>query len=575
MKNIFYGLPAAPGIGIGTLFIYRAQRFPMVSVVVEHATDTEVEWQRFLAAKEQVDAELVALGHAENSLVAEVFTAQRVILQDQTLLQAIHDAIFIEKKSALSATQMVIAELTELFRNLGDEYFAGRSVDILDIGQRLLTHMGAGDSAAEQLQSLPPQTILVAADLTPSELTQLPHVRVLGIALAESTPTAHSAILARTLGIPMVCTLGDDILTLSSSPAILDGEAGELLVVPTAGELTHYQETQQLQAAQHALAVEHAQEAATTRDGTPITVLANINHPDEMTQIAKTGADGVGLLRTEYLFQNRPHPPSLEEQMEIYLALAQQLTGRQLTVRALDAGGDKPMQYLSHPPEENPFLGLRGIRLLLAQPMLLRTQFRALYRVAFQLQGRLEIRFMLPMISCTAEVRKARQLLDEVVAEEAPLNPLQTPIKIGAMIEIPSAALVAHRMATQVDFFSIGTNDLAQYVLATDRTNAGVAGLADPLHPAVLQLIKLTCEAGDAAAIPVSICGELSGDPHTVPLLLGLGLRELSAPLPAVPEVKEAVRTSDLTIGRDLAVQALACAEAADVRQLLITRKLK
>ncbi len=567
MKEIFHGLAAAPGIGIGTLFIYRSQRFNMETVKIEHADDADAEWQHFLVAKAQVDEELAQLGNAENTLIAEVFSAQRVILQDQTLLHAVHEALFTEKQSALSATRSVICEFAELFRNLGDEYFAGRSVDILDIGQRLLANMGEPVTGAQQLQTIPPQSILVATDLIPSELTQLPHAHVLGIALAESTPTAHSAILARTLGIPMVCTLGDAILALPSGPAILDGEVGELLVLPNASELTKYQATSARQAAQQASALAHAQEAATTVDGVAITVLANINNPEEITQLHTVGANGVGLLRTEYFFQNRPTAPTVTEQYETYLALAQQMNGKQLTVRALDAGGDKPMQYLHHPHEENPFLGLRGIRLLLDQPALLRTQFRALYRVAMTMQGHLEVRFMLPMVSAVEEVRAVRRLLNEVVTEES-VAPSVT-VKIGAMIEIPSAALVAQRLATYVDFFSIGTNDLAQYALATDRTNASVAALADPLHPAVLQLIKLTCDAATAAGIPVSICGEISGDPQAVPLLLGLGLTELSAPLPAVPVVKEAVRNCTLAIARQLAIEALQCDDARDVRALL------
>ncbi|MEZ4678948.1 MAG: phosphoenolpyruvate--protein phosphotransferase [Caldilineaceae bacterium] len=585
MKQIFHGLPAAPGIGIGNLFVYRSHRFHMEMGVIDYADNADQEWHQFSAAKARVDAELVQLGNAENTLVAEVFTAQRVILQDQTLLQAVHNAIFTEGQSALSATRNVVCDLAELFRNLGDEYFAGRSVDILDIGQRLLAHMGGPTVGVERLQAIPAQTILIASDLIPSELTQLPLDHVLGIALAESTPTAHSAILARTLGIPMACTLGDAILALPSGPAILDGDTGELLILPSAGELTKYQATQQQQVAKRASALAHAQEAAETTDGHLITILANVNSPEEITQVLTTGAAGVGLLRTEYLFQDRLAPPTFAEQYETYLALAKQLNGHQLTVRALDAGGDKPMKYLHHPLEANPFLGLRGIRLLLDQPELLRTQFRALYHVALSTQGTVEIRFMLPMISAVDEMRAARRLLQAVIEEEvernhgpqrntktdtasASLHVAQT-IKIGAMIEIPSAALIAPRLAKYVDFFSIGTNDLAQYVLATDRTNASVAALADPMHPSVIQLIKLTCDAGLAAAIPVSICGEMSGDPLAVPLLLGLGLTELSAPLPAVPLVKEAVRNCTLAAARVMAMQSLHCADAQDVRALL------
>lgn len=571
MKKIFQGLPAAPGIGIGQIFIYRSHRLQLETALIEYAQDAPSEWQQFLAAKEAVDHELIELGNAQNTLIAEVFSAQRVILQDQTLLQAIHDAVHNDNQSALSATRHVICELAELFRNLGDEYFAGRSIDILDIGQRLLAHMGGPTVGIQQLQGIPPHSILIAIDLSPTELTQLPHNHIQGIALAESTPTAHSAILARTMSIPMACALGDGILTLDEGEAILDGDSGELLIVPSAGERTHYRATQQKQAAERASALEHATESATTQDHVTIHVLANINNPHEIAQLHATGADGVGLLRTEYLFQNRLTAPTVEEQFMVYLELAQQMHGRPLTVRALDAGGDKPMQYLHHHHEENPFLGLRGIRLLLYQPDLLRTQFQALYRVAVAMEHVLEIRFMLPMISALEEIKSARALLKQVIDEESANKP-QLLLKIGAMIEIPSAALIASRLAPYVDFFSIGTNDLAQYTLATDRTNASVAALADPLHPAVLQLIKFTCDAATAAQIPVSICGEISGEPNAVPLLLGLGLTELSAPLPAVPLVKEAVRECTFATTKALAAEALQCDDARAVRALITKR---
>lgn len=564
MTHLFRGLPAAPGVGIGYLYIYRSWHLSTLTVTMAPAADPDQEWQHFWAAQQAVDHELAELIKSDNSLIADVFAAQRVILHDQTLVQAMREAIFQERQTVISATQTVINYLADLFRNLGDDYLAGRATDILDIGQRLLRQMDAPIVDPQPGHQITPGAILVARDLTFSEITQLPFDHIAGIALAESTPTAHSAILARSLGIPLVCTLGEGILLLATNqPAVIDGHEGYLLAAPTAAELATYQAKRQAQADDRALAAVHAHEPAYTCDGFEVPVLANANNSEDIAQAQVYGADGIGLLRTEYLFQSRIDPPTFEEQVDTYRYFMEQMGGRQLTVRALDIGGDKPMPYLLYGHEANPFLGLRGIRLLLAKPALLTTQYRALWQAAVD-SGVGELRFMLPMISTVEEVHTVRTLLAEtVVAEGKPT------IKIGVMIEVPSAALIADRIAPLVDFFSIGTNDLAQYVLATDRTNSSVAALADPLHPAVLRLIQLTCQAGAARGIPVSICGEVGGDPQAVPLLLGLGLNELSVPVLAAPLVKEAVRRATQTACRTLAERALMCADSAAVRALL------
>lgn len=564
MTTLFRGLPAAPGVGIGQLFIYRSWHLSTLTATSGPAADPDHEWQCFQAAQTAVDQELAELIQADNSLIADIFAAQRVILHDQTLVQAMREAIFQERQPLLSATQTVINHLADLFRNLGDDYLAGRAIDILDIGQRLLKQMNAPVIDPQPGRQIPLGAILLARDLTFSEITQLPFAHIAGIALAESTPTAHSAILARSLGIPLVCTLGEGILSLAPDlPAVLDGHEGYLLAAPTAEELTTHQAKRQAEAADRASAEVHAHEPAYTLDGLQVPVLANANNPEDITQAQAHGADGIGLLRTEYLFQNRIDPPTFEEQVDTYRYFVKQMAGRQLTVRALDIGGDKPMPYLLYGHEANPFLGLRGIRLLLAKPELLATQYCALWQAAID-SGVAELRFMLPMISTVEEVRAVRSLLAEAVpADQSPM------IKIGVMIEVPSAALIADHLAPLVDFFSIGTNDLAQYVLATDRTNSSVAALADPLHPAVLRLIQLTCQAGAAHDIPVSICGEIGGDPQAVPLLLGLGLQELSVPVLAAPLVKAAVRRSTQAACRALAEQALACADSNGVRNLL------
>ena len=568
MNTVLVGLPAAPGIGIGQIVIHSSLATETWGEVT--AADPEAEWQRFLTAQRQVDDELARSSGQESPLIAEIFAAHRYILQDATLLEAVHRAID-EGHNAVHATYRAITELADVFRALEDEYFAGRAADILDIGQRLLAHLGAPAQPVE-LATLPPNTVLIAGDLAPSELAQLPADHVVGIVLAFSTPTAHSAILARSLGIPLICTAGDSVLDLSPGhTAVVNGHNGRLLIDPGAEEMQRQRAAQQDFLQVQATASAHAAEPAITLDGVHIPVYANANGPEDIGLACLHGADGVGLLRTEYLFQDRPAPPTVEEQERSYRAFAQQLRQRLLTVRALDAGGDKPIAYMAVRGENNPFLGQRGIRLLLQHPRLLRDQFSALLRVARDLHGELEFRFMLPMVATVEELHSARKLLDELTALESAVGDGVDLVKVGVLIEVPAAALMARHLASLVDYFSIGTNDLAQYVLASDRTNSSVAGMADPLHPAVLQLIKATCDAARQAGMPVSLCGELAGDFHAVSLLLGLGVTEFSAPLPAVALVKQSVRRCQLPACQRLAAAALECDSSHAVRRLLAT----
>lgn len=563
MTTLLGGLPAAPGIGIGTLALYFPGPIALGLDPDATAEDPEAEWRAFLKAHSRVDAELEQLGQNANSLIAEIFAAHRAILHDQTLLDSVRAAIFDHHSTAAAATRKVIGDLTDLFESFEDDTFAGRAMDILDLGQRLLVHLDAS-LTRPQLAQLPPGTILAADDLTPSDLAQLAPDRIQGIALAYSAPTAHSAILARALGIPLVCTLGTRLLhCVAGQTAIVDGYRGQLLVGVDAADLERYSDARRthLQANADALALAHA--PALTQDGVRVPVCANTNSAHDVAQSRAAGADGVGLLRTEYLFRGRAVPPSCDEQEAAYTSFVTQVDQR-LTVRALDIGGDKPISFLPHQREDNSFLGVRGIRLLLEQPDLLRAQYYSLQAAASHAPPGLDVRFMLPMVSTLEEVLAARALL-------AAAPPERPALKLGIMIEVPSAALIAHSLAPHVDFFSIGTNDLAQYTLAGDRTNAAVAKLADPLHPAVLRLIQMTCQAAQVHGKTVSLCGEIGGDPQAVPLLLGLGVHELSVPLPAVAIVKETVRRSSLDACRTLAAAALACHSAAEVRALLDT----
>lgn len=570
MNSHFRGISAAPGVGIGAAVLHRTGHFTLEESGAPELSDPVREWQRFRLAQRQVDEELERLGRNSSSLVKEVFAAHRLILQDQTLEDSVRNGIEHAGLSAAAATFQAVSELAEIMRGLDDEYFSGRSSDVLDIGQRLLAQLGAG-VRRPRLDTLPAGTILIADDLTPSDVAQLQPEQVQGIALAGGAPTAHAAILARSLGIPLVCGLGNEILrTPPRRPAIVDADSGILIISPNAESVRRYHAARQSQIEERALAARHAHEPALTRDGVRIAVLANANSPEDVLAVRNSGAEGIGLLRTEYLYQGRSTPPTLEEQSEAYGCFLLQVEPGQLTVRALDAGGDKPIAYVAHPREENPFLGLRGIRLLLEQPELLHTQIRALLLAAAAKPAAAEVRFLLPMISTVEEIQAVRAIAAQERASLPAGHPARSAVlKLGAMIETPSAALIAHQLAPLVDFFSIGTNDLAQYTLASDRTNRTVGMLADPLHPSVLRLIQMTCDAGNAAGIPVALCGELAGNLAATPLLLGLGVHELSAPLPAVALVKATVRRHSLEKCRALAQRALACSTAACVRDLL------
>lgn len=575
MPSIHRGVAAAPGVGIGVTVPYRSGHFALAPEVEAAAVEGSVpmparaaQWQRFVLAQQKVDAELQRLAQGGGTIVTELFGAHRVILQDQTLVDAVRSAILEGGLTAAGATVQAVGELAQQLEALEDDYFAGRASDLLDIGHRLLVALDAAVRPAS-LAGLPAESVLICDDITPSQVAQMEPGQVAGIAVAGGAPNAHAGILARSLGIPMACGLGPAILRLPSGrPCIVDGSRGLLVVEPDAVSLLRYAADRQSLIEELAVAARHAREPAQTRDGVRVAVMANANSREDALAVEAAGAEGVGLLRTEFLFQSRATPPSLAEQVETCTQILRALGPHPLTVRALDAGGDKPLDFFAHPRELNPFLGLRGIRLLLAQPEILRTQYRALQIAARDTGSLAAVRFMLPMISTVEELRSARTLLAELDEPERGCARLP----VGIMVEVPSAALLARHLAHFADFFSIGTNDLAQYTLASDRTDANVGALADPLHPSVLRLISLTCQAAHEAHIPVSLCGELAGHVPAIKLLLGLGVQELSAPLPAVALVKAAVRRNRLADCRVLAERALAAADAESVRALLQLR---
>ncbi len=552
--NLLRGIPGAPGIAVGPVF-----RFERAKVVLqEHFTTVDQEHSRLHAALDAARQQLVTLreqllrrGATDE---AAIFEAHRDLLDDPELLGAVHAAIG-EGRTAAAAWQSAVAQQAAELAALPDPLLAERATDMRDVGERVLRHLtGAADTPA--LPELP--VVVVAYDLTPSETAAFDPQRVLGFCTAVGGPNAHTAILARALGLPAVVSAGPRALELvPGTTVILDGAAGTVTVEPDAETLAKAREAQERERARKAAARAAAAEPAITADGHRVEVLANIGGVADARKAGKAGAEGVGLLRTEFLFLERTTAPSEEEQYGVYHAIAEAMNGLPVIVRTLDIGGDKPLPYLDLPREENPFLGERGIRLCLAHPGLLRQQLRAILRAT----SAGPLRIMFPMIADVEELRAARAMVEELRAElKAP------PVEVGIMVEVPSAALMADALAKEADFFSIGTNDLTQYTLAMDRTHPNLAARADGLHPAVLRLIARTAEAAHAAGKWVGVCGELGADPAAVPILVGLGVDELSVSVPAIPGVKAQIRSLTLAECKERAQRALACATAAEVR---------
>ena len=555
--NVVHGVAGAPGMAIGPIYQFRRAAI----IVQAHAVGVLEEQTRLQAALAEAREQLVAL-HEQVSLrtgaaEAAIFYVHLEILDDPDLLDRVRAQIA-DQRSAAEAWQAAIDERATLLAGLSDALLAERATDVRDVGERVLRVMVGGATSAPALPE--GQFILVANDLTPSETAALDPARVLGFCTAVGGPQAHTAILARALGLPAVVSAGARVLDLpNQTPVVLDGQSGTLTIAPDTAEIARARAEMQVFQARRAAAAAAAGDPAITLDGHRVEIVANIANVEDARRAAASGAEGVGLLRTEFLFLERTEAPTEDEQFAIYRDIAQALDGRPIIVRTLDIGGDKPLPYLDLPAEENPFLGERGIRLCLAHPELLKQQLRAILRAA----AFGPLRIMFPMIADIAEVRAASAMVDQLRAE------LHAPaVEIGIMVEVPSAAVMADLLAHEVDFFSIGTNDLTQYTLAMDRTHPKLALQADGLHPAVLRLIERTVQGAHAAGKWVGVCGELGSDPQAVPILVGLGVDELSISVPAIPLVKDQIRSLTLAQCRERATQALACASASAVRQI-------
>ena len=572
---VISGIPASPGVAVGPA---RAPAPAPVAASGAPSADRAAD----IAALDAALAETAAgIRRAQASLTgratgydAATLDAYLLFLEDEALLAPARDGIAGEGKNAAWAWADAVAAAVAAWERLEDPDQRARAADLRSVGDQVLRRLtGASDAA------LPAEPgILVVDELTPTLAAALDPALVRGVVCASGAATSHGSILARALGIPAVVGAGGVVRGVADgTPLLLDGEAGTVTIEP-ARELVAAAEARAARRAEEAVAARaHAGLPAVTQDGLTVLVEANIAGPDDVAAALAAGADGVGLLRTEFLFAGAHHLPDEDEQERAYRSIAEALDGRPLVLRTLDAGADKPLACLPLEPEGNPFLGLRGLRLGLVRPALLETQVRAALRVA---AGH-PLRLMFPMVTTVEEFLRAREIVDAaeaslaagasalVASASAPAaGALASRVAVGIMVEVPAAALLAEAFAAHVDFFSIGTNDLTQYVLAAERGNARVAALGDALHPAVLRLIERTARAAAAAGKPVAVCGEVAGDLAAIPLLLGLGITGLSMAPARIGLAKQAVRATDLDAARRLAAAALAAESAAEVRRL-------
>lgn len=557
------GVPASAGVAVGPLHIHVVGE---VEFKKRSKREPSEELGRLDSAIAEVDARLTELEESTRERAgaeaAEIFGVHKMFLADPSFTDPIRELIA-KGRTAEWAADVGSERLASEFEEIGDDYFSQRAIDIRDIGGQLIRAIaGVGGS---DLATLTEPVVIVAEDLTPSDTATIPDGMVLAFVTAVGSATSHTAILARAMGVPAVVGIGD-IGFKEGTVVIVDGDAGTVIPEPGAEEIEEARHRSEVAKAIADEALASASEPAVTLDGHGVEVVANIANPADARRAVGFGAEGVGLLRTEFLFLDQPKLPDEAEQMLEYAAIFSFFPDQPVVVRTLDVGGDKQLPSIVLEEELNPFLGKRGIRLTFAEDVLFTDQVRAILRAG---AGR-SVQIMFPMVSSVDEIIRARARVDEIIADlDTTGEPRSTDIEIGVMIEVPSAAVMADVLVQHVDFFSIGTNDLTQYTLAVDRTNPAVAHMADALHPAVLRLIRAVVEPAHVAGKWVGVCGELAGDPVAAPILVGLGVDELSMSAPSIPFVKQAIRAISRSAARDLAMRALDLDGPAQVRKLL------
>ena len=554
------GISASPGLAVGRVHIVRPAELIVPDVPLPLVEGGNRLDEAIVATKRQLAALADDTARRLGAAEAGIFTAQAEFLADADLV-TLACQLMVEGHGPAWAWREAVGRTADRIAAVSNPLLAARAADLRDVGRRVLARLAPEIETAAAVEMPEGPVILVADDFTPSDTAALDVTRIVALATARGGPTSHTAILARTLGLPALVAAGEAVLDVAEgATAILDGAGARLWLDPNEAAIAFARERIAADAARRARESENRAAPAVTTDGHAVEIAANVNTPDQAALALELGAEGVGLMRTEFLFLERSVAPNEDEQAEIYARMLDALAGRPLIVRALDIGGDKQVAYLDLPHEANPFLGVRGARLLLRRPDLMEPQLRALYRAA-KSGGKLSIMF--PMITSLQEIVVLRAACERIRAElAAPKVPL------GIMVEVPAAAILADLLAPHVDFFSIGTNDLTQYALAIDRQHPDLAAEADSLHPAVLRLVAATVKGAAAHGRWVGVCGGVAGDPFGACLLAGLGVNELSMTPRDAPAVKARLRGANFADLQRLAAEALACDTADHVRAL-------
>jgi len=544
------GLAISPGYALGRAHCLQHLQLDNVPAkpIVENAIEAEVA--RFQQALQQSRIEithLLELPQIKSSLeIANIFQAHLTLIDDPDLKKEVIKGIRDRKLSLESVLSVVIKDYSEFFRKLPDPQFQGKAIDIMDIGRRILRNCQSNSPLPTQFEQ-EEGIIIIAEDLTPSDIVGFDPKIIRGLAMSEGTATSHASILARSLGIPALIQVKHLLCEVKTGTfLIIDGNTGSIVVDPPAKIVDEYHEASLQFENQKRSMQETLSQPAMTRDGTRLRLYANIGQSQDVDAVLANQADGIGLYRTEFTYLIRRRFPTEDELFDIYWSVVERLGNADVVIRTIDLGGDKIPYLVGQSIEKNPELGWRAVRMALDLTDMFKTQLRAILRTCAK-SGRGNVRVLFPMISNLSELRRAKYLLEET-ATELRATGLTIPdrIPVGTMIEVPSAALMAGRLVREVDFLSIGSNDLIQYTLAVDRTNSKVAHLYQPANPAVLRLIKEVVDAGASAGKSVSLCGELAGDSRYTALLLGLGLREFSMNAVFIPRVKQIVRAVSL-----------------------------